>query len=60
MFWRGKEIFFVSKISLTARRNLSVRSADRMELIETRLSLQISLNRDLIENINGAASPVGS
>ena len=56
----GKEMFLVSKILLTARRNLSVRSLDKVELIETWRSLQISLNRDRIVNINGAANPVGS
>ena len=53
-------MFLVSKISLTARRNLLVRSLDKVELIETWGSLQISLNRDRIVNIKGAASPVGS
>ena len=52
-------MFLVSKIKLTARRNLSVRSLDKVELIETWQSLQISLNRAQIVNINRAASPVG-
>ena len=60
MIWRGKDMFLVSKILLTARRNLSVHSSDKVELIETWRSLQISLNRDRIVNINGAANPVGS
>ena len=50
----------MSKISLTARRNLLVRSSDRTELMEHLVSLQISLNKDLTETIRGAAKPVGS
>ena len=50
----------VRRILLTVELNLWVLSSDRMELNEHRGARQISLNRDRIENINGAASPVGS
>ena len=49
----------VSRISLTALWNFSVCSSAKAELIEHWRSLQISLNRDQTETLNGAASPVG-
>ena len=49
----------MSRISLTASRNLTVRFLDKMELMEQDGSQHNLLNSDRTENIRGAARIVG-